>query len=441
MNKKNMLGMNMTEWRNLSGLADPYNLTEALTSKQLADLPEYEPGGGDLTHVVKVPKALQGKAANDRHQLRGDAIKAVAAARAERLAKAQKSIETHRKTFGGTTSTKLSDLSDKQQTRIMRKAAEKKSTNEDVTYGDVWGAYLEDRGSSVAEFDYLVNIAIESNDEEMAIELLAIEAQLDELLGKPMAGGGAPAGAVPPAGAPPAAPVGATPMAKPAMPAQAAVPAVAPTTAPTTKPMAPGAQVAGGAPAAPAAAPAAPKVGLLGKVASAVKGAGKVVGGMAQAALPAQNQSIDYADDFEAYLGEEHGLTAAQYIAICEHAFATNDVEMINYLHQMDEGVLDRFTRGGREKMAAKAKESRAAMAKTVSDAAVTINTHGRGAVSRDARSGSASPMPGKAAPKQPNLMLKGSGTTLNTSMESLISKQLQYSGYTDEYIDAKGRN
>jgi hypothetical protein len=491
MNKKNMLGMDMLEWKHLSGLADPYKLalaqagamagvpavagqelTESDTEFNLKDFEKHyqEPSDDDdkSKEVVKVPRALQGRGANERHAVRLGAVAAVAKSREERLKKAKDSIEAHRKSFGGAKPAKISDYSEKQQARILRKAAERKeSANEDVTYGDVWCAYLEDRGSSAEEFDYLVNLAIENGDEEMAGELLAMEDQLDEILGgmgkavgwvagkavqgasnlaqgvkagfnsakapvpgaAPPAGGGAPAGATPPVGAPPQVPAGATP---PPAPNGGATPPPVPG-APATPPVpGPGTQAA--ATISPGAPPKKP--GLLGRAIGAVaKGIGGAVGaakaGYAAGKAQPQVASVD-AEDFELFLGEEHGLSAEQYIEICEHAFATNDVEMIECINAMEEGVFD-FLRGGK----AKAAEQQAKHAETMSkwrEAKAVVAQHGA------AKTKAATVRGQQVGVKQQTQV----GTSLKVpkamgdSMESVIAKQLQYSGYTDEYIEAR---
>ena len=338
--KKNILGMNMTEWKHLSGLADPYKLAlaeagvEAGVPPVVESKPEVaEDDDGDdagvpreiqVAQAAAVKKqrmdAIKRAARNLRGKTRNAAEKAATTPAKDRY-KAHLELAKHRKTFV------------------------KGESIDDLDPEILWAVYLEDIGSSAEEFGKLLDIAIESDDEEMTIELLGVEDQLDEILGaigaglagagravgqgamavgrtaakgalavgkgvvkgaqaaggalkqgfkagmsggdKPAAGGGAPAGATPPAGAPPAAPAGASPQAAAAAPAAAATPATAdPSTAAAAKPAAGagGSQVSGGAgPAPAAAAPAADpnktkKPGLLGTLG---RGIGKVAKGVA----------------------------------------------------------------------------------------------------------------------------------------------------------------
>jgi hypothetical protein len=149
---------------------------------------------------------------------------------------------------------------------------------------------------------------------------------------------------------------------------------------------------------------------------------------LAERLAPPQNQSIDHADDFEAYLGEEFDLTAEQYIEICEHAFATNDVEMIEYLHRMDEGI-GRFLRGV---------ASHAGVGKHPDEVDKAKMQAGMAAARAG---GKLIKSMGAKRIKAANNAGLGIVKAKNEAMESLISKQLQYSGYTDEYIESKDRN
>lgn len=290
--KKNILGMDMTEWKHLSGLADPYRLAlaEAGVEAGVPPIVESKPINEDdddsgVPREIQVAQAAAGKkqrldsikraARNLRGKTRNAAEKAASTPASDRY-KAHLELMKHRKTFV--------------------KGESVEGFDPDL----LWAAFLESRGTSAEEFGKLLDIAIENDDEEMAIELLAIEDQLDELLGAmpakpknpmvngaqaagnmaassamgavtkppvaPAAGGGAPAGATPPAGAPPAAPAGAAPQAAAAAPASAAVPAAAP------------------ASASPAGAPK--KMGLLGTLGRGIAKAGAGAAGMMKSMLP-----------------------------------------------------------------------------------------------------------------------------------------------------------
>jgi hypothetical protein len=131
---------------------------------------------------------------------------------------------------------------------------------------------------------------------------------------------------------------------------------------------------------------------------------------------------------FEAYLSDEYGLTAEQYVEICEHAFLINDMEMIEYLHQMDEGI-GRFLRGV---------ASHAGVGKHPDEVDKEKMQAGMAAARAG---GKLIRSMGVKKIKAANNAGLGIVKAQNEEMESLFSKQLQYSGYTDEYIESKDRN
>jgi len=447
---KNILGMDLTEWKELSGLADPYALKEsgawAGSRQALDNIPDNEP---DADADVEPPKSkMPGQVRLDRIKLAAGriahmkSVKAAAAAeKAAKKAHVDKEIKLHRQTF----------------------------VKEDFEELNAWDVFLEDRGTTLHEFSDLIDLAIESGDVTMTLELLEMEDQLDELIGATLGRAASAIGkGINAAGSAVAKGAGTvartagnvvgqaaggvasgvrTAMTKPA-PAPAAAPAVAAAPAP------PAAQVAGGAPAgatppagAPAAVPAGttaiakpataapaavaapgvkPKVGLLGRLAG---GIGKVAGGMVGSAAAgfkagraqAQTASVD-AEDFEMYLGEEHGLSGEQYMAIYEHALATDDMDMMDCIHQMDEG-LGRFMRGvasrigvGEHPDAADKARQQAGMA-AVRTGGKVLRTMGKKQVMAANKAG------------------LGMGKVRSESMHSALAKQLQYAGYSDEHV------
>jgi len=501
-----MLGMDLTEWRHLSGLADPYALALAEASakagvpasvqmteddtafdlKKFAREKEHEDEPEGEREVVHVPKALRGKNATKTSSERLPMLK-------NRWA-VFKAKQAHRKTFGV--------------------GAPK---NEDV----IWAEFLESRGSSMDEFGELLDLAIESGDEDLAAELLAVEDQIDELLGAVGAGlakagqavgqgamkvGGALArgamaagkglaqgvgqvaqgavkgfragmgapGAAPVSGAAPSAGVGSPggspgssanpPMATQSAPATAAAPA-------------PAAQAAGGqqSTAAPAAAVAQPapsmqkkQPGLLGTLGRGIGKVARGVVGMATAPARAIGQAAgqvaqgaqagyrgEDVEAFEAYLNDEFGITAEQYIEMCDEAYSNNDEEAIQEMHQLDE-----IFAAWREKKAAEAKAKHERGMETVRQAVAGIKKAGGMEKSKAvARHGYGIPTAkvDKPVPKA------GSGTTMNQSADSgdialqimessgvltprerednlkaVILQQLHFSGYNDEYINGK---
>jgi hypothetical protein len=182
--------------------------------------------------------------------------------------------------------------------------------------------------------------------------------------------------------------------------------------------------------------------------------AGSVVKG-AKAGYQAASMDMDDFADLETFLGEEFGLSAEEYVNICDLAFETGDTEMIESAHQLDE-----IFAAWRAKKAAAAQEKHEKGMVAVKAAADVIKTHGAGAVKKASQQGKGIPAT-KAYSIGPEPK-KGGGTTLNQSMESvedvaaqimaadhipkakvnslreLMGDQLKFSGYTDEYLGSK---
>lgn len=476
--KKNILGMDMTEWKHLSGLADPYKLALAEAGVEAGVPPVVEAKGEVVENdddPVGVPRDFQAAQSAAGKKSRMDAIKRAARnLRGKTRNAAEKAASTPAK--------------DRYKTTLELAKHRKTFVKEGLDLDILWAVYLEDRGTSAEEFGRLLDIAIESDDEDMAIELIAIEDQLDELLGAaqpkpkngmvngahaagktmatgamgavakppapiaPAAGGGVPAGATPPAGAPPAAPAGAVPQAAPAAPATAAVPAAAPAT---------------GSPAGTAGATK--KIGLLGTLG---RGIGKVAGGAigalksavpatkpmatpAPAAAPAPMAAApkpapkkEDVDEWEEFIAEEFGMTGEQYVEMFDQAIAEDDQDILGSAHQIDE-----IFAAWRAKKAAAASEKHAATMKGWQAARDVVAKHGPEKVKAATLRGKAvdAPKPGtgtsvyaKKAESVEDIaaqIMESAGRAPRVKPESLkelMGDQLRFSGYTDEHIARK---
>lgn len=464
--KKNILGMNMTEWKHLSGLADPYKLAlaEAGVDAGVPPVVESKAEVAEDDDDSGVPREIQVAQAAAGKKQRLDSIK-----RAARNLRGKT-----RNAIDKAANTPAKDRHQDYLTRMKAKSVAKAEDIEGIDPDILWAVYLEDIGSSPEEFCKLLDLAIESDDEDLAIELIAIEDQLDEILGaigagvakvgsavgkgamavgktvakgamavgkgvvkgaeaaggalkqgfkagmgggSPAAGGAAPAAAAPPAGEPPAATQSA-----PAAPATAAT-AAAPAAAPTGSA---GAQTAGnanGGPAAaaggaPGAAKEPKKIGLLGtlgrgigKVAKGVAGmgaatagiAGKVASGVGQVA---QGAKAGYKEDVEAweeFVSEEFGVTAEQYVEMFDKAIAEDDHDILGNAHQIDE-----IFASWRAKKAAAAQDQQARVKAGYQAAKAVIAKHGVDQVKAASLRGKAVDVP------KPKVAAGGGGTSIH---------------------------
>jgi hypothetical protein len=526
-NKKNMLGMDMTEWKLLSGLADPYALAEAGVAAGVPKIVEArskEQQAAGLAAMVKNKPENTSAGAIDRMNNAakkatqfgkpGTAIKAMntAAGRADNeddddpsgmdAASAQNkqarliAIKRAARNLRGKTrnaAEKAASTPAKDRYKTALELAKHRKTfmkAEDIENFDpdiMWAVYLESIGTSADEFGDLLNIAIENNDEDLAIELLSVEDQLDEILGAVggalakgaqavgkaglgaakavgqgalaagkgianaagqigqsavqgfKAGAGQPAGATS-AGAP-TAPAGASAPAAAAAPAGAAAPAQAPT------------QSVGANTAQTAAQPqqqTKKQPGLLGTLA---RGVGKVARGVAgiaaapikgaaelgkQAAAGYRGEGVE---EFEAYLGEEFGITAEQYVELCDEAFAADDADMIESVQQL-EGL---FTKWREKRDAAAAEANKKSMDQVRKTVATIRAAGGREKVKQYSKIGQQPPKAvGESVEDKAMAIMESSGALAPrekvSDLKALISSQLQYSGYTDEYIEGRSK-
>lgn len=494
--KKNILGMDMTEWKHLSGLADPYKLALAEAGVEAGVPPVVE----SKSEVVKEDD---------------DDDTGVSAAQAQnkqaRLIAIKRSMRSLRsKTRNAAEKAATTPAKDRYKTTLElakhRKTFVKGESIDDLDPEIMWAVYLEDIGSSADEFGKLLDIAIESDDEDMAIELIAIEDQLDELLGaigagvakagqavgkgamavgktvakgamaagkglvkgaeaaggalkqgfqagmgaKPAApaAGGTPA-APPPAGAPPAATQSA-----PAAPAAAAT-AAAPAAAPTGSA---GAQTAGNANGGPAAAaggaPAAEKepkkIGLLGTLGRGIGKVAKGVAGMGAAGVGAVGRLAggvkagmkgEDVEAWEEFIAEEFDMTAEQYVEAFDRAIAEDDQDILGNAHQIDE-----IFAAWRAKKAAAAAETNKKNMDTVRAAVATIkHAGGREKVKQYSKIGQQPPTPARKAESVEDIasqIMESSGyapKTKPSTIKELMGDQLRFSGYTDEHISKRG--
>jgi len=354
------------------------------------------------------------------------------------------------------------------------------SDDSDVTYDDYLEAFLESRGSSLYEFNMLLDHAVESGDEDLQDELLAIEEAVNVIIeadvtpiGNPLkkaaanlsarAAKGFQAGyaatqqakpnaatqaadlgkkmGMPPAGDPasPKGAAGATgpvgkggipPVAGAAPPPMAAKPAAAGTAGGNTDQTAPTATSQPGQTEKEPKEPGLPKSGL-GKIAQGVANIGvsapaqagnsllgkvKRAGGKVKAGF--QGEDIDY---WEEFLGE-NGLTVDQYMSLVEDAYEYGDEEMIESSHQLDE-----IFAAWKAKKAAAQQDKQAKVKAGWEAARGVIAKHGAETVR-------AASVKGVDVPKKRAI---GGGTSTNEAIE----KQLQLMGYTDEYIEARTKS
>jgi hypothetical protein len=447
MNKKNIAGMEQLEWKRLAGLSETHSIplhesaAWAGSRQALDDIPDNEPDADADTEMpkVKMPGAVRLnriKAAAARISHMNSVKSAANAEKAAKKANVDNEISLHRKTF----------------------------VKEDFDAMTAWSLFLEDRGTNLEEFGQLINIAMESGDEEMAIELLTIEDQMDEIFGAIggaiAKGAGALARGAGAVGGALAKGVGAVARTAGNVAGQAVggavsgvkagigAPAAAASSSANINNGTPAAPAATPAPAAAAAAstpaePAQKKPGLLSRIAGGVaKAAGGLVGGAIGGAVKgvrqgftAQNASFDYGDDFENHINEEYGLSAAEYVECYEHAILVNDVEMIEHINSIEEGIFD-ILRGGAKKKA----EVQARQADTLQKwkaARAVVDKYGtdatRTATNRGMQVGvKAKPISGTslAVPK-----------ARTEAMEEFMAHQLRCSGYDDDYINGKLKN
>lgn len=464
--KKNILGMDMTEWKHLSGLADPYKLALAEAGVEAGVPPVVE-------SKAEVAEDHDDDIAASAAQAQNKEARLIAIKRAARNLRG--------KTRNAAEKAATTPAKDRYKTTLElakhRKAFVKGESIEDLDPEIMWAVYLEDIGSSAEEFGKLLDIAIESDDEDMAIELIAIEDQLDELLGAkpaqpkgmvagaqaagkqaagvataavkppvvaPAAGGGAVAGVAPAAGAPPAAPAGAVAPAAPPPAATAAAPAAAPATgSPAGVPKKMGllgtlgrgmAKVAGGVGAA------------VGSAIPKTKPAAAPVAAAPAAAAPAPKK--EDLDEWEEFIAEEFDMTAEQYVEMFDQAIEEDDQDILGNAHQIDE-----IFAAWRAKKAAAAQEkhsqtmdkwkaARAVVAKHGTEATKAASVRGKQVGAPPAGSGTS--VYAKKAESVEDIasqIMESSGYTPKakpSTIKDLMGDQLRFSGYTDEHIARK---
>lgn len=150
MPRKSLLGIDLMEWNALSGLSDPYALELAKISAE-AGVPRIS--------------SLREDADTDRdphHNLGGE----------EGNSKRRKRLDLLRKGNKPDVSPGL--------TKFLRKQGSMKV--DDISYEGCLNAYLEDYGSSLDEFNYLLDYAVENGDVDLQDDLLAIEETFDYIL-------------------------------------------------------------------------------------------------------------------------------------------------------------------------------------------------------------------------------------------------------------------
>jgi hypothetical protein len=479
MSKKSLLGIDLTEWKALSGLSDPYSLELAKISAE-AGVPKISP----MTEArLDVKPEDQSK-----DQKRLGLIK-----------------KQHRKLRKGGEGSKISGSFRSEALEQLMTQSTEDGEQMVFPYDAYLEAFLEDQGASLYEFNMLMDVALENDDFDLQAELLAIEEMLDEALGAALAGaakavggavktgakavGGAvkkgaqfavkkagegagalasagkagfqagmkgagnaakaaAPGATPDAGDKPAAapePTAAapTPNTTGAAPGPQAAPAATPGAAPGGgTPAAPQAQTAGGAaPSQPGqTTPAAPAGGAKKKKSSFLGGVGKVIGGLAGAGKSIvkgaakgvgqvaggvkkgyAGEDIEY---WEEFLGEE-GFTVDEYMMVVEHAYEIGDAEMIEELHRLDEIF------GSKRRKAAAAEKHAQGMA-AIKKGVGIMKTRGKKAVDQANSSGRSTP-----DSQQQRVYQIDDKQAANESVNKVMDKQMQLMGYTDEHINS----
>jgi len=459
--KKNMLGMNMLEWKSLAGLQDPYSLELAKLSAEVGvpNVVQFD----ELTEARRKPVTPAEK--------RLAIMKHLHRSRRKGAEPDQAKVQAYEKGMKG----------------VMAKAA-----NEGVTRDEVWEALLFDHGLTLSQFDGLLDEALDSGDDELAGELLALEDRLDEIAGalgavgkglakaggvakdlaikggkglvkgakmakdaavsgakkgydlargagdaagKGMdlakAGADAAGAAKPGAAAPGAPPAGNGGAAKPAAAPNAAVPATAPdSAAPATPGESPAAQKAP-APGAGTGQPGQPgakkQPGLLKNVANLAKGVAKVgVGsagittGVASAPVKGAVQVVKgakavkkgaapAAESFGEWL-EQRGVTLRQYEALIDYAMENNDVEEMDSLLALE----DLYNEGIRDMLGMRPKKTKVASPEMWKRARDVVAKHGPEATKKASQSGR---QVGQGDKKKSSWR-QGGGTSVNSAVE-----------------------
>ena len=490
MSKKSLLGIDLNEWKALSGLSDPYSLELAKISAEAG-----------------VPSV------NCLSEARLDV-------KPEKQTPTQKRLglikNRHRKLRN---SGKGSEISG--SFRALDQL--KKQTTEDgeqmvFPYDAYLEAFLEDQGSSLYDFNMLLDYAVENDDFDLQAELLAVEEMLDEALGGVLAGAAKAAGAIG-RGASRAAgwagrniAKGASSLAKAGKEgfqagmkgagnaAKAAAPGASPDAAPDTAPKAPepsgdapapnapaatgaapaaapppapaaGAAPGGGTPAAPQAqtgggspqqpgqtTPAAPVAGakkkkgpgglaLLGRgIGKVAKGLASVPGGAVRSAAKAAGSVVGGAkkgyagediEHWESFL-DENGLSVDEYMLVVEHAFDIGDDEMIESLHQLDEAFKDKLRNAASAVTGGAVKSSDTVAQDKKDKEAKTQSLWKMAQAGKMVRGSQDRTQRGRAlTPAQLAQQKKLAAESVNDVMD----KQLQLMGYTDEYIEARSKS
>ena len=476
MGTKNILGMDLLEWNILSGLSDPYSLELAKISAEAG-----VPNAGQIMEAANPqrdwsdPESRVAKKDPKKHRLaliKRSARKMRQGANPDILAKYARTAELK-----------------KQKTESGEQAV--------FPYDVYLEAFLEDNGSSMYEFNMLMDYAIEHADEGLMDELLAVEEVLDEVLGGALAGAAKAVGGALKTGAKVAgsgikagAKMGGQVLKKGAQVAAkgagqlagqakagfqqgmqaagnaakaSAGAAPAPAAAPAPTPEAPAPQApAAQAPAAPqmqgdkpppgaqqpgqtaaAAKPKQKKVGALGQLARGIgkvaKGVASMPGGLAATAGRVAGQvKKGYAGEdiemFEEFLAE-NDLTPDQYMAVVEQAFEYGDVEMIESMQQLDE-IFAAWKAKKAAAAAEKAAATKAAWARARAGKEVA------GSQQRTQRGLDLTP----AQKAEMEKKLRAGGAKyqqapapqrIKKSVNEAIRKQLSLAGYTDEYIES----
>lgn len=153
---------------------------------------------------------------------------------------------------------------------------------------------------------------------------------------------------------------------------------------------------------------------------------------------------------FEEYLNDEFGLTAEQYIEMCDDAYASNDEEAISEMHQLDEifaawrAKKQAAETEKQQKLAAGFKAAKAIVAKHGTAAVKAANAKGKAVETKPQGSGTSVHAKAESVEDIATQIMESSGALAprerTDDMKSVMLQQLQFSGYNDEYIEGRSK-
>lgn len=166
---KSPFDMPWAEWRSLAGLADPYAIVSA------------EAGVPKSMSISMTEGVIVEDHTLDESQFSGGSAKPDSGPR-KKAARLVKLKRRHAQMKQGEDPLKSPAKDRHADSVALYKYLRRQGKVEDVSYNTAFAAYLGENGIAIGDFHALMNEAIESGDEEMMDELLALEVQFDELV-------------------------------------------------------------------------------------------------------------------------------------------------------------------------------------------------------------------------------------------------------------------